>query len=69
MQSPPQAGLDWVKSSLCDASTGCVELAVSGDMIAVRSSHRPDTHIYYTFAEIVAWIDGAKRGDFDHLVT
>lgn len=39
-----------------------------GDRIAVRSSQRPDVHILYTPAEISAWIDGAKRGDFDHLL-
>lgn len=68
MEPPRPASLDWIKSSLCNASAACVELAVAGDMIAVRSSQRPDLHIYYTRAEISAWIDGAKRGDFDHLV-
>lgn len=68
VQPSPHGGLDWIKSSICDASTACVELAPAGDMIAVRSSQEPDVHIFYTHAEISAWIDGAKRGDFDHLV-
>lgn len=65
---PPRHVLDWIKSSLCNASSACVEMATAGNMIAVRSSQRPDVHLYYTSAEISAWIDGAKRGDFDHLV-
>lgn len=65
---PRRHALNWIKSSLCNASTACVELAVAGDMIAVRDSKSPDVHLYYTHAEVSAWIDGAKRGDFDHLV-
>ena len=58
---PPRHALDWIKSSFCNASTACVELAAAGDMIAVRSSNRPDVEIYYTRAEISAWIDGATQ--------
>jgi Domain of unknown function (DUF397) len=68
LEPPRPTALAWIKSSRCNATTACVELAVAGDMIAVRSSLRPDAHIYYTPAEISAWIDGAKRGEFDHLV-
>jgi uncharacterized protein DUF397 len=68
LEPPRHAAFDWIKSSRCHASQACVELARAGDVIAVRSSQEPDQHIYYTHAEISAWIEGAKRGDFDHLV-
>jgi hypothetical protein len=37
-------------------------------LIAVRNSRRPEVEIHYTREEIIAWLDGAKRGEFDHLV-
>ena len=68
MQPPQQSGLTWIKASRCHATNACVELAAAGEQIAVRNSQRPDTHILYAHAEISAWLDGAKRGEFDHLV-
>ena len=61
-------GLQWIKASRSYASSQCVELALAGDMIALRDSKNPDVHLYYTSGEIDAFIDGAKRGEFDHLV-
>ena len=68
MEPPRSDALGWIKSSRCNATHACVELAPAGDMIAVRNSQEPDRHIYYTHGEISAWLEGAKRGDFDHLV-
>ena len=48
----------------------CVEVAASGDQIAVRNSKRPDAElILFTTAEFEAFLDGAKKGEFDDLVT
>ena len=60
--------LQWIKSSSSYASTQCVELAAAGDMIALRDSKNPDVRLYYTHGEINAFLEGAKRGEFDHLV-
>ncbi len=68
MSTSPPAGLVWTKASYCHASSSCVELAAAGPLIAVRNSRRPEVEIHYTREEIVAWLDGAKRGEFDHLV-
>lgn len=46
----------------------CVELARIDDMIALRDSKNPDVCLMYTLAEIDAFVDGAKRGEFDHLI-
>jgi hypothetical protein len=40
----------------------------SGDAIEVRDSKDPDGAVLrYTSAEWAAWLDGAKKGEFDHL--
>jgi hypothetical protein len=65
---PQQTGLKWIKASRSYATSQCVELAAAGDMIALRDSKNPDTQLLYTVAEIDAFLDGAKRGEFDHLV-
>lgn len=48
----------------------CVELALLEDgTIAVRDSKNPTgPALIYTPAEIAAWLDGAKKGEFDKLV-
>jgi Domain of unknown function (DUF397) len=46
----------------------CVEFASDGDMILVRDSKDPSTHLRYTRREIDAFLYGAKRGEFDHLL-
>ena len=47
----------------------CVELARDGEMIALRDSKNPDIAPFrYTNREIAAFLVGAKRGEFDHLV-
>jgi hypothetical protein len=62
---PPKS---WVKASFSTGLNACVELAAQGDMIALRDSKEPDVHLHFTQLEMFAFIDGAKRGEFDHLV-
>ncbi|MHA6625744.1 DUF397 domain-containing protein [Pseudonocardia sichuanensis] len=61
--------LDWVKASRSYGHGDCVELAPAGDMIALRDSKRPEApHLLFTRAEMAAFLDGARRGEFDHLL-
>jgi Domain of unknown function (DUF397) len=65
----PKRELHWRKARESYGSGACVELAVDGELIALRNSRLPDVEIRYTRTEFAAFLDGAKRGEFDHLVT
>jgi hypothetical protein len=61
--------LDWIKASRCYGHGDCVELAVDGDMIALRDSKNPaQAHLRFTRSEMAAFFDSARSGDFDHLL-
>lgn len=68
MDAPEQNGLQWIKATKSYGSAACIELARSGPMIALRDSKNPGTHFLYTDNEFDAFLDGAKRGEFDHLL-
>lgn len=68
MPVPDVDDLKWIKSSPSAGLAACVELARTGDMIALRDSKTPEIHLFYTRAEIDAFLYGAKRGEFDHLL-
>lgn len=59
----------WTRSSLCSADQpSCVEVAaVPPDLVLVRDSKNPDKANVqcYSRAEWTAFLDGARRGDFD----
>lgn len=58
----------WVKASRSGASNQCVELRRNGEAIEVRDTKdRSGPVLRFTEAEFAAWLDGAKRGEFDHL--
>jgi Domain of unknown function (DUF397) len=67
MKPPKQTGLSWIKARKSYATSQCVELADAGELIALRNSRHVDREIYFTRAEIDAFLDGAQRGEFDHL--
>jgi Domain of unknown function (DUF397) len=63
--------VSWQKSRRSNPSGNCVELAQlpGGSEIAVRNSRFPDgPALIYTSAEMAAFVQGAKEGDFDHLL-
>ena len=66
--SLPEA--DWQASRHGDPQAARVEMAVlPGGSIAVRNSRDPGgPALIYTYAEIEAFIAGAKDGDFDDLI-
>lgn len=63
----------WRKSSFSGSGGAgggdCVEVAhLANGTIAVRDSKRPDAGaLLFTRAEMAAWIDGCKAGEFDDL--
>ena len=61
--------LDWIKARRSYGLGECVELAADGDMIALRDSKDPAVRLHFTRAELAAFLDGARRGEFDHLLS
>ena len=64
------AGARWRKSGRSSAQGNCVELArLPGHGIAVRNSRDPDgPALVFTDAELDAFLEGVKDGDFDYLL-
>jgi hypothetical protein len=67
MQDPRLQGAVWRKSRRSNPSGNCVEMTELADGgVAVRNSRHPaGPALLYTPAEITAFIQGAKDGDFD----
>lgn len=60
---------DWMKASASAEGGECVELRRHGVAIEVRDSKNPGGPVLsFTPREFAAWLDGAKRAEFDHLV-
>ena len=61
------AGARWTKSGRSNQSGNCVEVTRLPDgRVAMRNSRYPDgPALVYTQAEIAAFVEGAKDGDFD----
>ena len=59
----------WVKARLSDTGTSCVEQRVHDGMIEIRDTKdRSGPVLRFRHDEFAAWLDGAKRGEFDHLL-
>jgi len=60
----------WRISSFSGDQGDCVETALLADgRIAVRNSNQPDADVvFFTRAEMDAWVKGCKAGEFDDLM-
>ena len=60
----------WVKAKLSSDGSSCVEQRRNGDVIEIRDTkdHGAGPILRFTPAEFAAWLDGAKSGEFDHLL-
>ena len=59
----------WIKTTRSDEQGSCVEQRCNDGMVEVRDSKdRTGTVLRFTRAEYAAWIDGARTGEFDHLL-
>jgi hypothetical protein len=65
------ATLPWRKSRASNPSGNCVELApLPGGDVAVRNSRHPSGPVLvYTRAELAAFLNGARNGEFDDLAS
>ena len=63
--------LTWLKATNSNPSGNCVEVAcLPGGEVAVRNSRHPAGPVLvYTQAEIAAFLQGAKGGEFDCVVS
>lgn len=60
-------GVVWTKAARSAANEACVEVARVGDRVAVHDSKNPhEPALAYTYREWSAFIDGAKKAEFDH---
>lgn len=60
----------WIKATASGGGgSDCVELLGRAEGVDVRDSKDPDgPRLTYTKSEFAAWLDGAKKGEFDHLI-
>jgi len=64
-----EPGLSWQKARRSYGGGACVEVAPANGMIAVRDSKNPSGAIlFYSSEEWSAFLEGAKNGEFDHLI-
>lgn len=65
-----RASLIWRKAQISTNNGDCLEVASIASKIALRDSKDPDGHVLvYTPMEWRAFLDGAKNGEFDDLVS
>ena len=60
----------WIKAMASGPNVNCVELRHHQGAVEVRDSKDPHgPTLRFTTAEIAAFLNGAKNGEFDHLTT
>lgn len=65
-----RASLAWLKAHGSTSNGQCVEIASAVGNIAMRDSKDPDGPILvYTPSEFRAFLDGARNGEFDSLLS
>jgi Domain of unknown function (DUF397) len=60
----------WTKATASDTGSSCVEQRRHEGMIEVRDTKDDGTGpvLRFTKAEYAAWLDGAAKGEFSHLI-
>ncbi len=59
----------WVKAAASNDQGSCVEMRRHGELLEVRDTKdRSGPVLRFTHAEFAAWLDGARGGEFDHLL-
>jgi hypothetical protein len=64
--------LAWLKAQQSSNNGACIEIASTNDRnkVAIRDSKDPDGPILvYTPLEFSAFLDGARNGEFDRLIS
>jgi hypothetical protein len=57
----------WIKARASDQGGNCVQMRLRQGLIEVRDSKvRRGPVLRFTTEEFAAWLDGARRGEFDH---
>lgn len=70
MTTPDLTGATWRKSTFSGDNGQCVEVAQADGLIAVRNSNFPDAEtVWFTPAEMGAFVKGCAAGEFDDLAT
>ncbi|MFB7127625.1 DUF397 domain-containing protein [Kitasatospora xanthocidica] len=59
----------WQKSSYSAANSECVEVRTAGGVIELRESDEGEVIVRTIAPKFAAFLQGAKAGEFDHLVT
>ncbi|MER7581941.1 DUF397 domain-containing protein [Kitasatospora sp. NPDC097691] len=60
--------LEWHRSSVSGDATDWLEIAAEGDLVHIRGSDDPAHVVTTTRTKFLAWVRGAKAGEFDHFV-
>jgi hypothetical protein len=69
LSASERRNLAWHKAQSSTNNGQCVEIASTAGIIAIRDSKDPDGPILvYTAAEFSAFLQGARKGEFDALV-
>ncbi len=60
----------WIKASASNGGSNCVEMRQHVGAVEVRDTKQNGAGptLRFTPAEFAAWLDGAKNGEFDHLM-
>lgn len=64
----PKASREWIKASHSAGIGACVEVCRDGSEIILRNSRAPQMEQSFTQAEFAAFVEGARLGEFDHLI-